>query len=349
MSLARPGPEQVLISSQRSLFFCALRVVFVAAAASFFPTCTWAQSVAEDALPDAPQAAVSQNSPAATPAPAANPQNPAPAPSSTAAAQQTSGSSSSLPPAQNTTETKEQQQERAKRELEEEERQRMLGVVPMFNVQSNAHAAPLTSKQKYQLFFKSSTDWYQFAITAIDGGLSMEGNEYASYGEGVEGFAKYWGAAYADTFDGNLWGNAILTSWWHEDPRYYRMGHGNFFRRAGYSALTTVWCKRDKGTWGPNYANVAGNFIGGTISNLYYPSNDRGVELTLGRGASVTYEGIVGAEIAEFWPDIAGHFIRKHQEKLDREAAKHAGAAATPVQPQANSKTAPAQPSTKPQ
>jgi hypothetical protein len=205
----------------------------------------------------------------------------------------------------------------------------------MFNVQSNANAAPLTSKQKYQLFFKSSTDWYQFAITAIDGGLSMQGDEYASYGEGVEGFAKYWGAAYADTFDGNLWGNAILTSWWHEDPRYYRMGHGNFFRRVGYSAFTTIWCKRDKGTWGPNYANVAGNFIGGTVSNLYYPANDRGVELTLGRGASVTYEGIVGAEIAEFWPDIAGHFIRKHQEKLARQAAQQGGSTTTTkAQPQ---------------
>ena len=181
----------------------------------------------------------------------------------------------------------------------------------MFNVQSNANAAPLTSKQKFQLFFKSSTDWYQFAITAIDGGLSLLGKEYPSYGEGGEGFAKYWGAAYADTFDGNLWGNAILTSWWKEDPRYYRMGHGNFFKRAGYSAVTTVWCKRDKGTWGPNYANVAGNFIGGTISNLYYPANDRGVELTLGRGASVTYEGIVGAEIAEFWPDIVHSLHRR--------------------------------------
>ena len=200
----------------------------------------------------------------------------------------------------------------------------------MFNVQSNANAAPMTSKQKYQLFFKSSTDWYVFAITAIDGEISLLGKEYPSYGEGVEGFAKYWGAAYADTFDGNLWGNAILTSWWHEDPRYYRMGHGKFFKRAGYSALTTVWCKRDKGTWGPNYANVAGNFIGGTISNLYYPSDDRGVELTLGRGASVTYEGTVGAEIAEFWPDITQHFMKKHPEKLDKPAPQQSGAASAP-------------------
>ncbi len=342
------GRSHILISGKRCFTDCTLRLLLLAASVSLISFGAHAQSVTTDALPDAPLATAQQSSTPPTPAPATTPvpsqtpqQNQAPPPA---------GSSSSPQPAQTAPETKEQQQERAKQELEAEEKQRLLGVVPMFNVQSNANAAPMTSKQKYQLFFKSSTDWYQFAITAIDGGLSMAGNEYASYGEGVEGFAKYWGAAYADTFDGNLWGNAILTSWWKEDPRYYRMGHGNFFKRAGYSAVTTVWCKRDKGTWGPNYANVAGNFIGGTISNLYYPANDRGVELTLGRGASVTYEGIVGAEIAEFWPDIIQHFTKKHPEKTGGQAAQQSGAPSpAPSQQPANGTIPPAQPNPKPQ
>ncbi|HEX3661430.1 MAG TPA: hypothetical protein VHU89_08355 [Acidobacteriaceae bacterium] len=219
-------------------------------------------------------------------------------------------------------ETEEERKERARRELEDQEKQRMLGVVPMFNVTSKADAAPLTPGQKFQLFFKSETDWYQFALTAVDGGISMAGDEYPSYGQGVEGFAKYWGAAYADTFDGNFWGNAVLTSWWHEDPRYFRMGHGPFLKRMAYSAATTVWCRRDSGKWGPNYANVAGNFIGGTISNLYYPANQRGVGLTFGRGASVTYEGIVGAEIAEFWPDIGQRLAKRKAAKLAKKQAQ---------------------------
>jgi len=255
--------------------------------------------LAADDLPNAPQPQTSSSQQS----------NPPPAAGQTSANPQAGQAGSSH------TETEEERRERAKRELEEQEKQRMLGVVPMFNVTSNANAAPLTPKQKFQLFIKSSTDWYQFLITAIDGGISMAGDEYPSYGQGVEGFAKYWGAAYADTFDGNFWGNAVLPSWWHEDPRYYRKGHGPFLKRMAYSAATTVWCKRDNGTWGPNYANVTGNFIGGAISNFYYPSDQRGFGLTMGRGASVTYEGIVGAEIAEFWPDIAQHLRKKHPAK----------------------------------
>jgi hypothetical protein len=298
-SLIQRGRKEVCLISGR--LFPLNRIVCGLLACAF---CSPAAAFAGDDLPNSPRPQIS--SPQSTSQPAVSGQ-----------------------PAQSGqvhTETDQERRERAKRELQEQEKQRMLGVIPMFNVTSKADAAPLTPRQKFQLFFRSSTDWYQFALTAIDGGISMAGDEYPSYGQGVEGFAKYWGAAYADTIDGNFWGNAVLTSWWHEDPRYFRMGHGPFLKRMAYSAATTVWCRRDNGKWGPNYANVTGNFIGGAISNVYYPANQRGVELTLGRGASVTYEGIVGAEIAEFWPDIGQRLAKKHAEKQAKKAAKAATA-----------------------
>jgi hypothetical protein len=275
-----------------------------------------AQVASAGTLPDAPQA---QTQPAtSTQSP---PQTPQAAPATQPAAQSSSSAQQNPQP-----ETKEQEQQRAQEELQKQEKQRILGIVPMFNVTSNHGSAPLSAKQKFQLMFKSSTDPWIFFLTAADGGISMAGDEYKSYGQGVEGFSKYWGAAYADTFDGNFWGNAVLPAWWHEDPRYFRLGHGNFFKRAGYAASTTVWCKRDSGKWGPNYANVAGNFIAGGISNLYYPANDRGVELSFARGASVTYEGIVGAELAEFWADIYQHFLNNYRKKKARKAAQQSGA-----------------------
>lgn len=269
-------------------------------------------------LPDAPQSNAGSPAQSQQTTTQSQPAAPQSQPTTTQSQPASSGS-------QQTTqqETKEEQQQRAQQELEKEEKQRMLGVVPMFNVQSNGEAAPLSAKQKFQLMFKSSTDPYIFGLTAITAGISMAGADDPSYGEGVEGFAKYWGASYADTFDGNFWGNAVLPAWWHEDPRYFRMGKGNnFFKRAGYSAATTVWCKRDNGKWGPNYGNVAGNFIAGGISNLYYPANQRGLGETFLRGATVTYEGIVGAELAEFWPDIYQHYLNNYRKKKARKAAE---------------------------
>ncbi len=132
----------------------------------------------------------------------------------------------------------------------------------------------------------------------------------------MQGYAKRFGASYGDYFIGNFLGNAVLASVLREDPRYYQKGHGSYLRRALWASSGTVWCKRDNGTWGPNYANVVGNLSGAAIANVYYPQSDRTVGGTIGRGFSVTAQGIIGSEVIEFWPDI----VRHHQAKTGREA-----------------------------
>ena len=197
--------------------------------------------------------------------------------------------------------------------LKREERQRILGVVPNFNmVESSASVPRLSPGQKFHLMYKSSVDPFVFIADAFVAGLSQARNTSPGFGQGAEGYFKRFGASYLDTADGNLWGNAILPVLFKEDPRYFRLGSGSFTHRFLYSASTTVWCKRDNGTWGPNYANVLGNFISGGISNAYYPASDRGVEQTFDGALTVTAEGVIGAEFIEFWPDISRHLFKKH-------------------------------------
>lgn len=197
--------------------------------------------------------------------------------------------------------------------LKREEKQRILGVVPNFNtVESADNVPPLTPRQKFHLAYKSSIDPFVFVADGFVAGLSQAQDSNPGFGQGTEGYFKRFGAAYADTVDGTLWGNAILPVLFKEDPRYFRMGTGSFKRRFLYSASTTVWCRRDNGTWGPSYANVLGNFVSGAISNAYYPAEDRGVEQTLDGALTVTAEGAIGAEFIEFWPDISRRLFKKH-------------------------------------
>jgi hypothetical protein len=314
-----------------------------------------AQAVASNDLPEDPAA---QQSQAPQPQPAATPDAqtqqtevpPAPAQSGQsqpagaqppgqstpaqptqppAATPQSSDPAASKDPASSKPETSEEQ-------LHQEEKQRILGVMATFNMTNNKDALPLTTGQKFQLFLKSATDPWTISITAFSAGVGQAENSPPEWGGGMGGYSRRFAAGYADTFDGNLWGNAILTSWWHEDPRYYRMGSGNKMKRFFWAAGSSFWCKRDNGTWGPNYANVIGNLIGGTIANLYYPPSQQGVAPTLEHSASVTYYGILGAEIIEFIPDVERHFIEKHREKLERQAAQQE------AQQQKQQQTAPA-------
>lgn len=269
-------------------------------------------------LPDIPQASPQQTSPSsptATPAPH-------------------SDSQTSAAPATGTPTPEENDRKKAQEQLDNQFHQRVFGVMATFNTTNNKDALPLSTSQKYVLFFRSAIDPWPFVLTAVGAGLDQAQNSFPEYGQGAEGYAKRWGAGYTDYFTGNLLGNAVLASALKEDPRYFQKGTGSFAARALWAAGGTVWCKRDNGSWGPNYANVGGNLLGAAVSNLYYPASERTVGDTLERGFTVTAQAIIGSEVIEFWPDIARRHRRKQAEKLARQGIQSAPLQATPPPPQ---------------
>jgi hypothetical protein len=263
--------------------------------------------------------------------PAASPQQAAPG---SPTATPTPHSDSQPPAAQGpgTSTTEESERQKAQEQLDKQLHQRVFGVMATFNTTNNRDALPLSARQKYQLFFKSATDPWPFVLTAVGAGIDQAENSFPEYGQGVEGYVKRWGAGYTDYFTGNLLGNAVLASLFREDPRYFQKGTGSYTSRALWAAGGTVWCKRDNGTWGPNYANVLGNLMGAAVSNLYYPASDRTVGETLERGFTVTAQAIIGSEVIEFWPDMVRHHRRKQAEKLARQGVQSAPAPTTAPQ-----------------
>jgi hypothetical protein len=230
--------------------------------------------------------------------------------------QQSQSSSSSAQPAAQTPPAGQNPNVTSQEELHKEEHQRILGVVPSFNVEYSFQAPKLTAKQKLTLTMHTNLDPVVFGIAAIAAGRDEVFDDFQGYGWGAQGYFKRWGAEYADTFDGNLFGNALLPIVLHQDPRYFRMGTGTIKKRLLYSLSTAVVCRGDNGKRQPNISNVTGNLIAGGISNLYYPSSDRGVGLVFQNALTVTAEGSLGGLFDEFWPDIS-HKLFKKDKKLD--------------------------------
>ncbi len=171
------------------------------------------------------------------------------------------------------------QNEVAEAQIKAQEKQRVLGVVPNFYVSYIRNAAPLGAKQKFELAWKSSIDPITFALTGVVAGAEQAQNAFAGYGQGAEGFAKRFGAAYADTTISTFIGNAILPSLLKQDPRYFYKGTGSTRSRILYAIASSVMCKGDNQHWQPNYSAIAGGLAAGGISNLYYPPKDRSTAL----------------------------------------------------------------------
>ena len=203
----------------------------------------------------------------------------------------------------------------ANRELKEEKRQRMLAVVPDFYSVRNGHAVPLSPGQKFRLAFADIVDPFDFSSSAVEAGLEQEQNEFPAYGTGWTGFTKRFAAAYADDADGELVSEGVFPSLLHQDPRYFRLGHGPIGHRIGYSLLSAVRCHGDDGRWQFNTSGIAGTFTAGAISNAYYPAADRGVDLTLQRGSIDIGEALLQSLASEFYPDIPKALLHRHGQR----------------------------------
>jgi hypothetical protein len=267
-------------------------------------------------LPDAP-APRTDGQAAAQAAPAGGVQT---TPSSSSSQQGAPAASGVTPPAAGTTppttpsaaDAKQQQHDEAERELKVQEKQRLLGVMPQFQVVMGGQAVPLTAGQKWRLALRTTIDPFYIAWAfVVGGGYGELVDSDSGYGWGEYGYLKRVGANYADNVNGAVIGNALLPQLLHQDPRYFRVGTGPVFKRFLYAAESTVVCRGDNGKKQANVSNVLGNYISGAISNSYYPADQRGVELTLKNGTSVTLFGALGGQILEFGPDLARMVHRK--------------------------------------
>ena len=175
--------------------------------------------------------------------------------------------------------------ELAQEQIRDEEKQRVLGFIPNFYVTYVTNAAPLNTRQKFELAWKSTLDPVTFAITGAVAGIQQANNQFSGYGQGAQGYAKRYGASYADVVTSTFIGGAILPSLFKQDPRYFYKGTGSKRSRALYAIANSVICKGDNGHWQACYSALIGGLASGGISNLYYPASDRGAGLTFENAA----------------------------------------------------------------
>jgi hypothetical protein len=186
-------------------------------------------------------------------------------------------------------------------QIKEQEKQRVLGLFPNFYVTYTPDALPLTSSQKFRLAWKTSVDPMTFVGVGMLAGVEQATNAFDEYGQGGQGYAKRFGSSYADVVAGTFIGSAILPSLLKQDPRYFYKGTGNTGSRLLYAVASPIFCRGDNMRWQPNYSNVAGAFLTGGLSTLYYPaSGHTGAGLVVGNSLIRLGEMAVEGVLQEF-------------------------------------------------
>jgi hypothetical protein len=188
----------------------------------------------------------------------------------------------------------------AREQVHEQEQQRILGFFPNYYTSYIWTAAPMTTKLKFELAFRTATDPVKFLVVAGVAGIEQGHNTFPGYGGGWEGYAKRYGASYADTVADRMFGSAIFPAMLHQDPRYFYRGSGTTRSRLFYALASTFVCRGDSGLLEPNYSHVLGSFAAAGISNLYRAPQDRQASLTFRNGLVITASGAVVNILREF-------------------------------------------------
>jgi len=190
--------------------------------------------------------------------------------------------------------------------LEEEghHNNRILWVVPNFkSVDANTHLPPLSVKEKFWLATQDSVDYSAFIYVGMFAGVAMATKSEPSFGQGASGYGIYYAHTFADNFIENFLVEAVVPSATKQDPRYYTLGHGGFFKRSGYALSRLVVTRTDSGGRAFNISEFVGAGAAAGIANAYYPPQNTWVKTYQHWGSQIAQDGL-SYLVREFWPDI---------------------------------------------
>lgn len=182
---------------------------------------------------------------------------------------------------------------------------RILGIVPNFRaVSANTQLPPLDFKSKLWLATQDTFDYSNFIFVGGLAGISMASKSQPTFGQGAEGFGKYYWHTFVDGGIENYMTEAIVPVITRQDPRYYTLGEGGFFKRTGYAVSRLVITRTNSGRSTFNFSEIVGAGAAAGIGNLYYPKESNPWVKTYQRwGTQVGLDGLFNV-LKEFWPDI---------------------------------------------
>jgi len=192
---------------------------------------------------------------------------------------------------------------------------RIFGIIPNYRTSpSLVNYQPLTPRQKFKIATQDSFDRGTFVLAALFAGQGQLTNSNPSFGQGVPGYARYYGTSFADWVIGDYMTEGVFPTLLHQDPRYFRRGTGSGWSRLRYAAGQIILTHSDSGRTQFNFSEIGGNSAAVAISNAYYPDNRNAKDAGTRLGTQIGVD-LASNILKEFWPDLYRKFGRKHGAK----------------------------------
>ena len=195
-----------------------------------------------------------------------------------------------------------------------EQDKRAFGVLPNYRtVEDDLPFSRISASRKFKIAAEDTIDGPSYALAAAFSLISQGTNSNPSFHQGMVGYLHRYATGLADQDVGNFMTEAIMPSLLHQDPRYFRKGHGTKWQRIAYAASRTLIARSDSGNWGFNASEFLGNGLTASLGNLYYPDS-RGFSPTMQRMFTQIGTDAFSQVLKEFWPDVKRKYFNKQKD-----------------------------------
>jgi hypothetical protein len=190
---------------------------------------------------------------------------------------------------------------------------RVLGIVPNFSsVSADTKLPPQTPKEKLTLAAKNSFDYSSFLVAGIQAGFAMNSKSYPEFHQGLEGYGKYYWHTLADTADENFMVGGLGPILFHQDNRFYTLGHGGFKKRTWYAVTRVLVTRQDNGSKMFNFSEVVGSGAAAGLSTVYYPKQYQTWTKVGQKWLTSDLIDCFNFFWKEYWPDVNKKIFHTH-------------------------------------
>jgi hypothetical protein len=172
---------------------------------------------------------------------------------------------------------------------------------------------PLTAREKFNVFLRSTYSPWTFANAAIDQATDrVKGRRISQeYETGFRGVAQRYGIALSTTETDVFFQRFLFPTLLKQDPRYFRNPDLPFLKRVLYSMSRVVITRTDSGGQTFNASRILGSAASQAVADLYVPGQRQGMHPV---ASTISYNLLrdMGMNLLhEFWPDVRKKLLHR--------------------------------------
>ncbi|MBZ5663325.1 MAG: hypothetical protein LAO30_01865 [Acidobacteriia bacterium] len=164
----------------------------------------------------------------------------------------------------------------------------------------------LSTTEKFKLFADDSISVHTITWAALGSSIGQADNSPTGFGQGWDAYAKRFGSSMARQASSNFFGEFVLASALHQDPRFYPEVNPSFGHAVKYSVQRVFVTRTDDGRDVTNWSGLAGPLMSEGLANVYWPERNRSVGDTFLRFGLDIATRAGGNMLREYWPVFYG-------------------------------------------